>query len=132
VLFSPQAGGPLAWDAPNRFLSWGWLPFTHKMDLAYTLDWRSGFPFTVQNDSQEVLGAPNSHRFPTYFSVDLSLERRFTFMGYQWALRGGVNNIFDRGNYSFVYSNVDSPHFGTFSGAQGHSFIARIRLLGRK
>ncbi|MGO8786160.1 MAG: TonB-dependent receptor domain-containing protein [Terriglobia bacterium] len=132
VLFSPQAGGPLAWDAPNRFLSWGWLPFTHKMDLAYTLDWRTGFPYTVQNDSQEVVGAPNSQRFPTYFSVDLSLERRFTFLGYQWALRGGVDNILDRGNYSFVYSNIDSPHFGTFSGAQGHSFIARIRLLGRK
>ena len=48
VLFSPQAGGPLAWDAPNRFLSWGWLPVTHKIDAAYTLDWRTGFPFTLQ------------------------------------------------------------------------------------
>ena len=64
VLFSPQAGGPLAWDAPNRFLSWGWLPLTHKIDAAYALDWRTGFPFTVQNDSQEVVGAPDSRRFP--------------------------------------------------------------------
>jgi hypothetical protein len=132
VMFSPQAGGPLAWDAPNRFLSWGWLPFTHKIDLAYTLDWRSGFPFSVLNDSEEVVGAPDSKRFPTYFSADLSLERRFALAGYQWALRAGVNNITDRGNYSYVYSNIDSPHFLTFSGAQGHAFIARIRLLGRK
>jgi hypothetical protein len=62
----------------------------------------------------------------------LSLERRFTFMGYQWALRAGVDNITDRGNYSYVDSNVDSPKFLTFSGSQGHAFIARIRLLGRK
>jgi hypothetical protein len=132
VLFSPQAGGPLAWDTPNRFLSWGWLPLTHKIDAAYTLDWRNGFPFTLQNDSQEVVGAPNSRRFPTYFSLDFSLERRFTVLGFQWALRAGVDNITGRSNYSTVDSNVDSPHFLTFSGIQGRSFIARIRLLGRK
>jgi hypothetical protein len=132
VLFSPQSGGPLPWDTPNRFLSWGWLPFTHKFDLAYTLDWRSGFPFTVQNDSQEVVGSPGSRRFPPYFSLDLSLERRFTLLGYQWALRAGLDNVTDRGNYSYVNSNIDSPQFLTFSGAQGHSLVTRIRLLGRK
>jgi len=132
VLFSPQAGGPLAWDAPNRFLSWGWLPLTHKIDAAYTLDWRAGFPFSLQNDSQEVVGAPNSQRFPTYFSLDVSLERRFTLLGFQWALRAGVDNITGQGNYSTVDSNIDSPHFLTFTGAQGRAFIARVRLLGRK
>jgi hypothetical protein len=132
VLFSPQAGGPLAWDAPNRFLSWGWLPLTHKIDAAYSFDWRTGFPFTLQNDSQEVVGASNAERFPNFFSLDVSLERRFTLLGFQWALRGGVNNITKRGNYSFVNSNINSPDFLAFSGAQGRSFIARVRLLGRK
>ena len=132
VLFSPQAGGPLPWDTPNRFQSWGWLPFTHKIDLAYTLDWRGGYPFTLYNDSEEVVGAAYSQRFPVYFTADLSLERRFTFVGYQWALRAGVDNITDRGNYSYVNSNVNSPYFRTFSGSPGHAFVARIRLLGRK
>ncbi len=132
VLFSPQAGGPLAWDAPNRFLSWGWLPLTHKIDAAYTLDWRTGFPFTLQNDSQEVVGAPYSQRFPFHFSLDVSLERRFTIFKYQWAIRAGVDNITKRGNYSYVNSNIDSPDFLAFSGTQGRSFIARVRLLGRK
>jgi hypothetical protein len=132
VLFSPQAGGPLAWDTPNRFLSWGWLPFTHKIDAAYTLDWRTGFPFSVQNDSQEVVGAPYSQRFPDYFSLDVSLERRFTILGYQWAIRAGVNNITKRGNYANVNSNIDSPNYLSFSGIQGRSLVTRIRLLGRK
>ena len=132
VLFSPQAGGPLAWDAPHRFLSWGWLPVTHKIDLAYTIDWRTGFPFSVQNDSQEVVGAPDSMRFPTYFSLDLSLERRINAFGYQWAVRAGVDNLTKRGNYSFVNSNIDSPEYLSYSGALGRSFILRIRLLGRK
>ncbi|HMD85161.1 MAG TPA: TonB-dependent receptor [Terriglobia bacterium] len=132
VLFSPQAGGPLAWDAPNRFLSHGWIPLAHKIDAAYTLDWRTGFPFTLQNDSEEVVGAPYSQRFPTYFSLDVSLERRFTVVGFQWALRAGVDNVTKHSNYSFVNSNIDSPDFHAYAGAPGRSFIARIRLLGRK
>ena len=100
--------------------------------MAPGMNCRSGFPFSVQNDSQEVVGAPDSRRYPPYFDLDLSAERRFTLMGYQWALRAGLVNVTDRANYSFVDSNVDSPRFLTFSGAQGHSFIARIRLLGRK
>ena len=132
VFFSPQAGGPLPWDTPNRLLSHGWLPLTHKIEAAYTLDWRTGFPFTLQNNSEEVVGAPYSERFPTYFSLDFSLERRFTVLGFQWALRAGVDNITGRSNYSVVDSNINSPHFLTYSGALGRSFIARIRLLGRK
>lgn len=132
VLFSPQAGGPLAWDAPNRLISWGWLPVTHKINGAYTVDWRTGFPFTLQNDSQEVVGAPDSRRFPNYFSLDVSLERRFTIFGFQWAIRGGVDNITRHGNYTYVNSNIDSPDFLSYSGAPGRAFVARVRLLGRK
>jgi hypothetical protein len=132
VFFSPQAGGPLPWDTPNRFVSHGWLPFTHKIDVAYTVDWRTGFPFTLYNDSEEVVGAPNCERFPAYFSLDLSAERRFTLFGFQWALRAGIDNITDHGNYTVVDSNIDSPYFLSYSGAPGRSFIARIRLLGRK
>jgi hypothetical protein len=132
VLFSPQAGGPLAWDTPNRFLAWGWLPLPHKIDAASTVDWRTGFPFTLQNDSLEVVGAPYSQRFQNYFSLNLSLERRFTLLGCQWALRAGLDNLTNHPNYSYVDSNVDSPHFLTFSGAQNRALVARIRLLGRK
>jgi outer membrane receptor protein involved in Fe transport len=78
------------------------------------------------------VGAPNSKRFPSYFSLDFSLERRFTLLGFQWALRGGVNNITNRANYSYVDSNIDSPHFLTYSGSPGRGLVGRVRLLGRK
>jgi hypothetical protein len=132
VFFSPQAGGPLPWDNPNRVLSHGWLPLTHKIDAAYILDWRTGYPFTLYNDSEEVVGAPYSERFPSFFSLDFSLERRFTILGFQWAIRAGIDNITGHSDYSVVDSNVNSPNFLTYSGSLGRSFIARIRLLGRK
>jgi len=131
-VFSPQAGGPLPWDAPNRFLSWGWVPFWWKCDLAYSLDWHSGFPFSVVNENQQLVGPPGSMRFPTYFALNLSLEHRFTFLGYQLALRAGFDDITNRHNPSFVNNNIDSPNFLTYAGLQGRALTARLRILGRK
>ncbi len=131
-VFSQQAGGPLPWDAPNRFISWGWLPFWWRLDAAYSLDWHSGFPFSVVNENQQLVGPPGSMRFPVYFALNLAFERRFTFLGYQLAVRAGVDNITNRHNPSFVDNNIDSPHFLTYAALEGRALTARIRLLGRK
>jgi hypothetical protein len=131
LLFSPQAGGPLPWDTPNRFLSWGWIPLPDKFDLAYSLDWRDGFPFSLVNQNQQLVAAPDSARFPKYFSLDLQLERRIRLFGYMWALRAGFNDITNRPDPTGVNNNVDSPDFLTYGGIQGRALTARIRLLGR-
>lgn len=131
-LFSQQAGGPLAWDSPNRFLSWGFLPLRRGFDLAYIADWRDGFPFSLVNQNQQRVGQPDSRRLPAYFSLNLALERRFRVFGCEWALRAGIDNITQRANPTAVNNNVDSPHFMTFGGIQGRALTGRIRLLGRK
>ena len=132
VLFSPQAGGPLPWDTPNRFLSSGWTPLPGKFLLAYSLDWRDGFPFSLLNENQQIAGAPGCMRFPRYFSLDLQFERRVRLFGFMWALRAGFNDIPNRSNPSAVNNNLDSPDFLTYSGIQGRALTARVRLLGRK
>jgi hypothetical protein len=132
LIFGQQAGGPLPWDVPNRLLSWGWLPMVKKIDLAYALDWRDGFPFSQVNQEQELVGTPNSLRFPAYFSLNLHLERHFRSFGFQWALRVGFNNVTNRPNPTVVNNNVDSPQYLTFAGFQHRAFTARIRILGRK
>ncbi len=136
-LLSPQAAGPYTWDAPNRFLSWGYVPFfklpiIHQTEIAYSLETRTGFPFNVTNDQQQLVGPPGSHRFPDYFSLNLQVEKRFHLFGYFWALRGGFNNITGHSNPYVVNSDIDSPQFLTFSAFEGRGFTSRIRLLGRK
>ncbi len=131
-LFSQQMGGRLPWDAPNRFLSWGWLPLIKGFELGYTVEWRDGYPFNVVNEDQQLVEPPGSRRFPDYFSLNVHLERRFHLFGFQWALRAGFNNLTDHANPTVVNNNVDSPDFLTFSGLQGRSFTGRIRFLGRK
>ena len=136
-ILSPQAAGPYSWDAPNRFLSWGIVPFfklpiIHELDIAYSLEARSGFPFNVTNDQQQLVEPPGSYRFPSYFALNLFVEKRFHAFGRYWALRGGFENITDHSNPAVVNSNVESPQFLVFSDFQGRAFTTRIRLLGKK
>jgi hypothetical protein len=136
-LLSPQQPGPYPWDTPNRFLSWGYmplfkLPIIHQTEIAYSLETRTGFPFNVTNDLQQLVGSPGSNRFPDYFSLNLQLEKRFHLFGYFWALRGGFDNITGHSNPSVVNSDINSPQFLTFSAFEGRAFTSRIRLLGKK
>ncbi|MBZ5535201.1 MAG: TonB-dependent receptor [Acidobacteriia bacterium] len=131
-VFSQQAGGPLPWDSPNRFLSWGGYPLIKGIDLFYSFDWRTGFPFSVIDQNQILVGAPNSHRLPDFFSLNIHLERRFHLVGYQLALRAGFNNITNHQNAAGINNNIDSPGFSSLNGVQGRVFTARIRFLGKK
>ncbi|HET6181890.1 MAG TPA: carboxypeptidase regulatory-like domain-containing protein [Candidatus Sulfotelmatobacter sp.] len=137
-ILSPQQPGPYSWDTPNRFLSWGYLPFfklpiIHQLEVAYSLEARTGFPFSLFNDQQQLISKPGAERFPKYFSANLQLEKRFHLFGYYLALRGGFDNITGRCNPLVVNSVIDASNpQPTFSACQGRSFTSRIRLLGKK
>lgn len=129
--FAQQAGGALPWDSPNRILSWGWVPATRWFDFAYSLDWRTGFPFNAVNQTQQLVGAPERLRFPDFFTLNVHLEHRFVFHDHQWAVRLGFNNVTDRKNPLLVNNNIDSPQFLTFGAIQKRALTARIRLVGK-
>jgi hypothetical protein len=133
----PQQSGPLAWDTPNRVISWGWLPIPiaklkKHWDFVYLLDRHTGFPFTAVNAAQQVVGAAGAQRFPSFVNFSPGLEWKFHFRGQYWGLRGVMENATDSGNPAIVNDVVDSPEFGTFSEFQGRALTARIRLIGTK
>lgn len=131
-LLVPDNTGRLGWDAPNRFLSSGYLPtFWRKWSIAYLLETRSGFPFSVQNDLGRVIGQVNSRRFPTFFELNFFVERRFAFRGQNWALRAGFDNITAHNNPNTVNNSVDSPQFLQYYGGQARALNLRIRWLGK-
>lgn len=132
-----QVGGPLPWDSPNQITSWGSLPLPswwkfRKFDFAYSLLWRTGFPFATLNNFQQIVSPPGTFRLPNFFTLNPAIEKKFTFHGYRWAARAGIENVTNSPNPPFVDSNVNSPTFLTFFG-QGHrTFNGRIRFLGKK
>jgi hypothetical protein len=96
------------------------------------LEWRSGFPFSVEDEDGQIIGAVNSRRFPDFFELNTHLERRFNLGGYRWALRGGVNNLTDRLNPTVVNNNISAPNFLQYAGGTSRAFVTRIRWLGKR
>jgi Carboxypeptidase regulatory-like domain/TonB-dependent Receptor Plug Domain len=133
-IFGAQQPGPLPWDAPNLLQSWGSSPLfwkLRKFDIAYSVLWRTGFPFFAVNQFGQIVSTPGQFRFPDFFSLNIAVERPFNWKGYRWAARIGVNNVTNNLNSATVDNNVNSPTFLTFFG-QGHrTLVGRIRFLGK-
>jgi|SRR5579872_2080543 len=133
IFYAAQQSAPVAWDAPNRFLSWGWAP-THiwAIQLSYFFEYRTGFPFSVINLQQQLVGPPNSSRFPDYASLNVGIEKKFGFRGYLWGVRIEAVNALNRQNSDTVVNNIDAPNFRTFAGGQSRAVTLRVRFIGRK
>ena len=133
IFYAPQQSGPVAWDTPNRLLTWGWTP-THiwGIHLSYLFEFHTGYPFSAVNLQQQLVGPPNGLRFPAYASLNLGLEKKVAFRGYLWAARVEAVNILGRLNPDTVVNNVDAPNFGSFTGGQSRAFTLRVRFAGRK
>jgi hypothetical protein len=143
-ILTPQAAGPLPWDAPNRFLAWGWAPvektwfpgflqrIVGETDLQVLLDVRSGFPFSAVTETGNIVGPPASLRFPAYATLNVGVERRFLFRGYLWAWRVSAVNALNRTNANVVNNDIDSPGFLTYGRGQARAVNLRLRFLGRK
>lgn len=124
--------GPMPWDSPNRLLSWGYLPTPlRKWSVAYLLDWRTGFPFSIISEDGRVVGGVNSQRFPNHFELNLHIERRFEFRKNLWAFRMGCNNLTNHDNPNVVNNNMGSHNFLRFYGGADRSYNFRIRWLGK-
>lgn len=133
LYFAPQQSSALAWDAPNRVISWGSVPTPlWGILFSYFFEFRSGYPFSAVNQQQFLIGVPNSYRFPDYANLTIGLEKKFRFTGYLFAARVSVINIMGRANPDVVVNNVDAPNFLAFNGGQGRALTARLRFLGRK
>lgn len=135
TILSAQQSGQLLWDAPNRVISRGFgplprFPIWHWQLLAsYFFEYHSGFPYTAVNDLRQLAGPPSSQHFPEYVSLNLGLEKQFTFQKHEWAIRFSSNNVLNHDNPDVIVNNVDAPNFGAFSGGHGRSYTVRIRLV---
>jgi hypothetical protein len=130
LILAPQQSGPLLWDTPNRVVTSGWTPLPiWGLFLSGFMEYRTGYPFSVLNEQQQEVGAPNSLRFPDYFSLNVGLEKRFPLKGHVWAIRVMAVNVTGHLNPDTVVNIVGAPDYLTFSGGQARAFTARLRLV---
>jgi hypothetical protein len=113
-------------------VSWAYLPLGLKnWAAAYLLEYRTGQPFSIQDEQGGIQGAVNGSRYPAFFEMNTHLERSFAAFRYRWALRFGFNNVTGRKNPNVVINTMGSPQFMSFYGGQRRAFNLRIRWLGK-
>jgi hypothetical protein len=123
---------PMPWDVPNRWLGYAYLPLPRKnWAVAILADARSGFPFSIEDQTGLISGPVDSHRYPFHFDLNVALERTITLHGYRFALRGGINNVTGQANPTAVENTIGASQFLQFMGDEGRHFVVRIRFFGR-
>ena len=113
-------------DVPNRLLLWGFFHIPWKLVVSPVADVHSGFPYSNIDVLQNYVGAPNTNRFPIYFSLDAKIYRDFMIRmpfgdrSKKTTIRLGVSSIdvTNRHNPHDVFNNIESPLFGQVAGFQ--------------
>ncbi len=123
---------PVGWNTRHRFVGWGYFPMPSGFSASFSVETRSGFPFTVVDNLNHIVGDYNGRHLPTYFVTNASVEKQIPMplgKGKRVALRVGVTNLFNQFNPRSVDANVNSPYFLTLSDSSNRHFSARVRIL---
>ena len=119
----PDARGPLAWDAPNRYLFWSNLSLPSGFTVFPVLDVRTGFPLSVVDEDRNFVGPRNeAGRYPTFVSLDLQVSKRLRLFGHDATVGLKVFNITDHFNPRDFQGNLASADFGGFANSVGRAF----------
>jgi hypothetical protein len=123
-----DAYAPAKWDVPHRLLARGRAMPTPQWLFVGVLDWRSGLPYSVVNESLDYVGPRNARRFPAYVRVDLGVEHRVTIFKLRPWIGVRADNAFSSFLPVDVQSNLGSPAFGTFYNTEYRQFRIQVRF----
>ena len=123
-----NAYAPAAADVPNRLLARGRVNPTPRWLLLGILDWRSGLPYSVTNDTLDFVGPRNSLRFPSYLRLEVGIERRLKVLKFQPWVGVRVWNALDSFLPTDVQANLGSPAFGRFYNSEYRQFRIQLRF----
>jgi hypothetical protein len=119
----PNQTATLSTNIPNRVLLWGVAKLPQKFQIAPTIEYRTGLPYSNLTEFQQYLGVPNSNRFPDFVAVDTRVSRDFQ-LNPKYAVRLSVTgfNLLNHLNPEAVHNNAADPAYGYFFGHRGRRF----------
>ncbi len=121
----------LPFDAPQRFLFWGTVGLPHKITVAPLLEVRSGFPYSMVDQTLNFVGQRNrAGRFPTFASLDLQVLRSIKIPMLHKSGQIGLQffNITGHSNPRDIQNNLAATDFGAFSNSIGRRLHAKFKI----
>ena len=124
-----NAYAPLGADAPNRLLARGRAMPTPRWLLIGILDWRTGLPYSVVDETLDFVGPRNElYRLPNYARTELGLEYRFRIFKLQPWIGMRAYNALNAFLPADVQANTNSPAFGSFYNSEYRQFRLQVRF----
>jgi len=130
AVIQPNAIGRLSFDAPNRVLLHADIEGPWKLTIVPVFDIHTGFPYSVENQYREYIGARNVDRFPRFSSLDLQITRPISLpfgeRHINARIGGGIFNLFGRFNPRDVQNDIASTNFGQFYNSPALLFRGKL------
>lgn len=116
-----QRGGeaPTPADVPHRLRGWGTVGLPREIVVSPSIEWRTGFPFSVLDQARYFAGSPNGARFPNYFAIDVTVFKTFDIVHHSIDLGLQVFNATGHFNPRDVIPVEGSSRFRNFTNSFG-------------
>ncbi len=115
-------------QVPDRLRAWATTELPGQVVVSPSIDWRTGFPYSVVDAYRQFVNAPNSQRFPTHFALDLTVFKTFGVMGRKLDLGVQFFNLTGHDNPRDVISVVSSSRFGELTNNPGRTFGGYMQI----
>ena len=109
-------------DVPHRLRAWSTFTLPHRVVISPAVEWRSGFPYVLQDLYRHYVGGFNTARLPPHFAVDLTAFKTFDLFKRKMDLGLQIFNFTSHFNPRDVISVVDSPRYQAYSSSFGVTF----------
>ena len=118
-LLEPAGTALTATDVPHRLRGWATFGLVSNIVVSPSVDWRTGFPYSVQDVYRHYVGEPNSERFPAYFAADVTVYKTFEFRAHKADLGMQFFNVTSHFNPRDVIAVNESALFGGLTNSFG-------------
>jgi hypothetical protein len=115
----PDASVVIPGDVPHRLRAWATFGLPQSVVVSPSLDWRTGFPYSVLTLIRDYAALPNNARFPSYFAADLTVFKTFEIYHRKIDLGLQFFNLTGHFNPRDVIAVEGSSRFGQFTNSFG-------------
>jgi hypothetical protein len=127
-LFEPGVAALTATDSPDRLRAWATFALPLDLVVSPAAEWRTGFPYSVQDEYRHYIGTPNSERLPAFFALDLTTYKTFEVFHQNMDLGLQVFNLTNHFNPRDVITVAESPRFRELTNNPGITFGGYMQI----
>lgn len=115
-------------DVTHRLRGWATVSLPRRVVVSPAVEWRTGFPYSIQDAYRHNLGEPNSARLPAQFTTDVTAFKTFDLFARKMDLGLQVFNLTGHFNPRDVIPVAGSAQFGELTNSVGVTLAGYMQI----